>query len=346
MKICEWYEAKIIDTSPKNPELVAASTRIERAQAMIAKIKASIGSAILGQNNVVDLCLATLFAGGHALLIGMPGLAKTKLVEAIAISCGMDWRRIQFTPDLMPSDILGSEVLDSDKAGSRSFRFIKGPIFSQILMADEINRASPRTQSALLQAMQENHVSINGINYDLPKPFHVLATQNPIEHEGAYPLPEAQLDRFLLQIDVPYPDEDTEREILLKTTTNEALTAAQGATPSEVQELQTLVRDLPISERFLEVVLGLVRELRPETTSIANVKKSVIWGPGPRGGQSIIMAAKARALIKGKLSPTIDDIGFVAVSALQHRMALNWNASENGINCGKLIGEALDKLQA
>lgn len=300
----------------------------------------------MGQENVIDLCLATVLAGGHALLIGMPGLAKTKLVESIATSCGMDWRRIQFTPDLMPSDILGSEVLDEGPKGGRSFRFIKGPIFSQILMADEINRASPRTQSALLQAMQENHVSINGINYELPKPFHVLATQNPIEHEGAYPLPEAQLDRFLLQIDVPYPDADTEREILLKTTTNEALWSAQGATPSEVQELQILVRDLPISERFLDIVLGLVRELRPETTSIANVKKSVVWGPGPRGGQSIILAAKARALIKGKLSPTIDDINFVALSALQHRMALNWDAREHKVNCASLIGEAFDKLEA
>lgn len=330
----------------KAPDLEAAEARIERARDIIAKIKASIGTAVLGQENVIDLCLATVLAGGHALLIGMPGLAKTKLVEAIANSCGMDWRRIQFTPDLMPSDILGSEVLDGDQTGNRSFRFIKGPIFSQILMADEINRASPRTQSALLQAMQENQVSINGINYPLPKPFHVLATQNPIEHEGAYPLPEAQLDRFLLQIDVPYPDEATERQILLKTTTNEVLAANQGAGPAELRELQKLVRDLPISERFLEVVLGLIRELRPETTSIPNVKKSVIWGPGPRGGQAIIMSAKARALIKGKISPTIDDLNFVASSALQHRMALNWNANEFEINCNKLIVEVLDKLEA
>lgn len=339
-------EAQILNLTSQSGEIAGAKARIDNALAIITKIKTGIGGAILGQERVIELSLATILAGGHALLIGMPGLAKTKLVEAVAKSCGLQWSRVQFTPDLMPNDILGSEVLQSDENGNRSFRFIKGPIFTQVLMADEINRASPRTQSALLQAMQENHVSINGANYDLPKPFHVLATQNPIEHEGAYPLPEAQLDRFLLQIDVPYPDRDTEREILLKTTGSSELGATNATSAQELEELQTLVRDLPISERFLDIVLSLTRELRPETTSLASVKSSVIWGPGPRGGQALILAAKARALLKGKISPTIEDINYVAQSALQHRMAFDWSAKSKGIDCCKLIFEALNKLGA
>src|SRR4030095_9955589 len=233
-------------------------------------------------------------------------------VETLGVVLGLDSRRIQFTPDLMPSDILGSEVMEQDEAGKRSFRFISGPIFAQLLMADEINRASPRTQSALLQAMQEYHVTVAGTGYDVPRPFHVLATQNPIEHEGAYPLPEAQLDRFLLQIDVPYPDAEIERRILIETTgladvAPQAVLDAQG-----LMRLQQLVRRMPVGEKVLASILELVRSARPGSTHDPRVNQHVAWGPGPRAGQSLMLAVRARALLRGRLAPAIDDVTALA----------------------------------
>ncbi len=301
----------------------------DAANALAQKAINSINSVIIGQDAVVNLSLCAILGGGHALLIGMPGLAKTKLVEAISNACGLRFNRVQFTPDLMPSDILGSEVLETDENGKRSFRFIEGPIFTQVMMADEINRASPRTQSALLQAMQERRVAIFGKNRALDNPFHVLATQNPIEHEGAYPLPEAQLDRFMLQINVPYPDEETEREILLKTTGDIDDIQTQGIKVGELLSLQEMVRKMPIGEDFLNSALTLVRQLRPETTKLKIVRENLEWGPGPRGGQALIMASKAHALLRGFVTPSLFDLSSVAHSALSHRMALNWNGGVN-----------------
>lgn len=332
------------DLSEKEISLNLANARFENAQKHIEQIINNIKLQIYGQENVINLCLCAIFSGSHALLIGMPGLAKTSLINAIAKSLGQDFGRIQFTPDLMPSDILGAEILQTNKDGEREFRFIKGPIFTQILMADEINRASPKTQSALLEAMQEQSVTIAGIKHELPHPFHVLATQNPIEHEGAYPLPEAQLDRFLLQIDVPYPDDKTERKILEMTTGPKITLPNSPLETNSLIEIQNLVRELPITEKFLETTLKLVRELRPETSNFANVKKYLEWGAGPRAGQSIIMAAKARALIRGSLSPSLDDLNYVAASALRHRVAFNWHAKSDNIKIENLIIEILDKI--
>jgi MoxR-like ATPase len=325
-----------------DPELTA---RIDHALETIGRVRAGVAGAVLGQERVVDLTLATVLAGGHGLLVGAPGLAKTTLVEAVAVALGLDWGRVQFTPDLMPSDILGAELLETDPDGKRSFRFQKGPVFHRLLMADEINRASPRTQSALLQAMQEGQVTVSGVAHDLPKPFHVLATQNPIEQEGTYPLPEAQLDRFLLQIDVPLPDRETERKVLLATTGSSRLAATAQASVADLEALQSFVRDMPIGERILEAVLDLVRSARPDTASRNDVKAAVAWGPGPRAGQALIKAAKARAFLRGRVSPTLDDVAAVARPALVHRMALTWQARADGVEAGTLVDSlALDAL--
>ena len=255
-----------------------ASTKLETA-------KENIGQVIYGQDAVIDLALTALLSGGHALLIGVPGLAKTLLVETLGTVLGLDDKRVQFTPDLMPGDILGSEVLEETTKGKRAFRFIPGPVFTQLLMADEINRASPRTQSALLQAMQEKFVTVAGERHDLPAPFHVLATQNPIEQEGTYPLPEAQLDRFLLRIDVDFPTRDTERDILVRTTGANQAVAKKAMTPKQLIEMQDLVRKLPVGEKVLEAILTLVRNARPDQTEIESIRDAVSWGPGPRAGQ-------------------------------------------------------------
>ncbi|MEO2039598.1 MAG: MoxR family ATPase, partial [Martelella sp.] len=268
-------------------------------------------------------------SGGHALLVGVPGLAKTKLVATLGTVLGLDGNRIQFTPDLMPSDILGSEVLEESEAGRRAFRFIKGPVFAQLLMADEINRASPRTQSALLQSMQEYAVTIAGQHYDLPRPFHVLATQNPLEQEGTYPLPEAQLDRFLLQVNVDYPDIESERRILLETTGAEEGTASPVLSATRLMEIQRLIRKMPVSESVLEAILALVRAARPGEGH-AETDRDVAWGPGPRAGQSLMLTARARALYQGRLAPSVDDVRALAGPVLQHRMALTFSARAEG----------------
>ena len=304
----------------------------------IAAAKSSIGAVIFGQDRVVEEALITVLSGGHAMLVGVPGLAKTKLVEALGIVLGLDARRIQFTPDLMPSDILGSEVLEEGAGGKRTFRFIPGPIFGQLLMADEINRASPRTQSALLQAMQEQHVTVAGARHDVPKPFHVLATQNPIEQEGTYPLPEAQLDRFLMQIDVDYPDRDAERRIVFETTGVEEAKAKQAMTAEELMAAQRLVRRLPVGESVINAILTLVRSARPGPDA-GDLGKLIAWGPSPRASQSLMLLTRARALLDGRLSPSIDDVIALAEPVFKHRMALTFSARADGETIEGVIGK-------
>ena len=300
----------------------------ESTAAHVQAAKAAIGEVIFGQDVVVERALVTVLSGGHALLVGVPGLAKTKLVETMGIALGLDARRIQFTPDLMPSDILGAEVLEESPGGKRSFRFIAGPVFAQLLMADEINRASPRTQSALLQAMQEQHVTIAGARHDLPKPFHVLATQNPLEQEGTYPLPEAQLDRFLMEVDVDYPDLATERKILFDTTGAEESRAKPAMTAEDLIAAQRLVRRLPVGETVMEAILQMVRSARPGEDGDA--AKLIAWGPGPRASQALMLAVRARALLGGRFAPSVDDVLELAEPVLKHRMALTFAARAEG----------------
>lgn len=313
------------------------TTAIEEAGRKLAAIKNSIGSVIFGQQEAIDQSLTAILSGGHLLLIGVPGLAKTRLVETLGVVLGLNTRRIQCTPDLMPSDILGAEVMEENEAGRRLFRFIPGPIFTQLLMADEINRASPRTQSALLQAMQERIVTVAGHNHALPDPFHVLATQNPLEQEGTYPLPEAQLDRFLLQVDVNYPDLAAERQMLLSTTVAAEANVTATLASSELIELQGLVRRMPIGEKTIEGILALVRNGRPETSTLDLVKKYVAWGPGPRASQALSLAARARALLDGRLAPSLGDVLVLAKPALQHRMALSFAARAEGITIDTVL---------
>jgi MoxR-like ATPase len=333
-------------TSPQDAAVAnleeAAARAADAALEKIAAARGAIGKVIFGQDKVVEQALVTLLAGGHGLLIGVPGLAKTKLVETLGIVFGLDARRVQFTPDLMPSDILGSEVMEEASDHSRSFRFIKGPIFAQLLMADEINRASPRTQSALLQAMQEYHVTIAGARYDLPRPFHVLATQNPLEQEGAYPLPEAQLDRFLMQIDVGYPDRLAERRILIETTGEAEAKAKPAMAAEDLMEAQRLARRVPVGESVVEAILDLVRAARPGEGD-PDLTKSISWGPGPRAAQALMLASRARALVEGRLSPSKDDIVALAEPVLKHRMALTFAARAEGESVEAVISRLVVK---
>ena len=325
-------------------------TEIEQLGEKLADAKASIGNRFIGQENVVDLVLSTLLCGGHGLLIGLPGLGKTRLVDTLSTVMGLKGARIQFTPDLMPADILGSEVLDTAADGTRSFRFIEGPVFCQLLMADEINRASPRTQSALLQAMQEREVTISGVERQLDAPFHVLATQNPIEQEGTYPLPEAQLDRFLVQIDVDYPSHDAEREILMTTTGSDEATVHGVFSAKDLLAAQQLLRRMPVGESVVESILSLVRALRPENENASDaVQKNVSWGPGPRAAQAFMMMVRARALLEGRLAPGPEDVVALAKPVLSHRMALSFAARAKGEKLSALIENAaadVGKLEA
>ncbi|WP_417677622.1 AAA family ATPase [Pseudodonghicola sp.] len=313
---------------------------IEALEDKLARAKASITRRFIGQERVVELTLTALLCGGHALLIGLPGLGKTRLVETLSTVMGLQGNRIQFTPDLMPADILGSEVLDTAADGSRAFRFVPGPIFCQLLMADEINRASPRTQSALLQAMQEHVVTVAGQDRPLGPPFHVLATQNPIEQEGTYPLPEAQLDRFLVQIDVPYPDRETERNILLATTGVSEEAATEVFSVAELLAAQTLLRRMPVGESVVEMILDLVRAFRPEEPGVSDrVAETVAWGPGPRAAQALMMTVRARALLQGRLAPSVEDVLNMARPVLSHRMALTFAARARGDSLADLIDD-------
>ncbi len=312
----------------------------ESTAAHVRNARAAVGTVIFGQEPVVEQALITILSGGHALLVGVPGLAKTKLVETMGIVLGLDARRIQFTPDLMPSDILGSEVLEESPAGKRSFRFIPGPVFAQLLMADEINRASPRTQSALLQAMQEQHITVAGTRHDVPRPFHVLATQNPLEQEGTYPLPEAQLDRFIMQIDVHYPDLEAERRMLFDTTGAEESKPKPAMTADELIAAQRLVRRLPVGESVVEAILTLVRSARPGAAD-SPAAKLIAWGPGPRASQALMLAVRARALLDGRLAPSVDDVIALAEPVLKHRMALTFAARAEG----ETVEAAIAKLK-
>ena len=325
-------------------ELIA---EIERLGEKLGAARASINKRFIGQERVVDLTLTALLCGGHGLLIGLPGLGKTLLVDTLSTVMGLKGNRIQFTPDLMPADILGSEVLETAADGSRAFRFIEGPVFCQLLMADEINRASPRTQSALLQAMQEKEVTIAGQHRPLGRPFHVLATQNPIEQEGTYPLPEAQLDRFLLQIDVEYPTRATERDILIATTGTENAQADAVFAADELLAAQTTLRRMPVGDTVVELILDLVRACRPgEAEASALVRQSVSWGPGPRAAQALMLAVRARALLDGRLVPGVQDVLALARPALTHRMALGFAARARGESLGSIIDGVASEVSA
>ncbi len=329
------------------PSTVSEPAAVQEIEALATQIKAvrdHVGQFIFGQEEVVDQALITLLSGGHALVIGVPGLAKTRLVETLAVVLGMMEKRVQFTPDLMPADILGSEVLEESESGRRSFRFIEGPVFCQLLMADEINRASPRTQSALLQAMQENEVSVAGRRHPLPRPFHVLATQNPLEQEGTYPLPEAQLDRFLMQIDIGYPDLEAERRMLIATTGIEEHAPQQVMTADDLRAAQRLVRRVPIGESVVKAILAVVRSGRPEDTDIETVRDHVAWGPGPRASQALMLACRARALLEGRLAPSVDDVIALAPPTLRHRMALTFAARAEGITIVQVIARLCQPL--
>jgi MoxR-like ATPase len=322
-----------------NPDASAILGEVEALGARIVAVRAAIGRVIFGQQEVVDQTLITLLSGGHVLLVGVPGLGKSRLVETLGVVLGLGTKRVQFTPDLMPADIIGSEVLD-EAEGRRSFRFVPGPVFCQLLMADEINRASPRTQSALLQAMQEQRVAVGGVEHVLPRPFHVLATQNPIEQEGTYPLPEAQLDRFLLEIVVSYPDLAAERTMLLATTGASEARPAQAMSAEELLAAQMLIRRVPVSEGVVEAILSLVRGGRPETSEEDIVRRNVAWGPGPRAAQALMLASRARALLDGRLAPSIDDVVALARPVLRHRMALTFSARADGV----LLPDVIDRL--
>jgi MoxR-like ATPase len=323
----------------QDPSAVVAG--VEALGAQIAKVRAAIGRVIFGQDEVIDQTLITVLSGGHALLVGVPGLGKSRLVETLGVVLGLATKRVQFTPDLMPADIVGSEVLD-ETDGRRSFRFVPGPVFCQLLMADEINRASPRTQSALLQAMQEQRVAVGGVEHRLPQPFHVLATQNPIEQEGTYPLPEAQLDRFLLEVIVGYPDLSAERTMLLATTGSADARPSPAMTAQELIDAQALIRRVPVGETVVDAILSLVRGGRPETAEDETVRRHVSWGPGPRAAQALMLASRARALLGGRLAPSVDDVVALARPVLRHRMALSFSARADGV----VLADVIDRLVA
>ncbi len=324
-------------SSADDKEIIALA---EKAVAAITRARGAIGQIIFGQETVIEQTLITILTGGHGLLVGLPGLAKTKLVETLGTVLGMEEARIQFTPDLMPSDILGSEILQQHEDGTRSFRFLKGPVFTQLLMADEINRASPRTQAALLQAMQEYNVTIAGEHHALPSPFHVLATQNPLEQEGTYPLPEAQLDRFTMQIDVGYPDLAAERRILFETTGTKQKKPVKVLTAKQLGELQALVRRIPIGESVVDAILHLTRSARPGASD-DKYNEFISWGPGPRASQALMLAVRAKALLNGRLAPSVDDVIDLARPVLQHRMQLSFAARAENIT----VLEVIDSLK-
>ena len=319
--------------------------KIKNLNKNITETRKHIHEIIFGQDEVIDKIIITLLSGGHMLLVGLPGLAKTRLVRSLGTIMGLTRKRIQFTPDLMPTDILGTEILDETGKGKRSFRFIEGPVFSQFLLADEINRASPRTQSALLQAMQEQRVTVAGKNYTLPKPFHVLATQNPIEQEGTYVLPEAQLDRFLMQINITYPDKNSEKQMLIATTGIDEKKPKKVLSAKDLIKAQELIRSIPVGEKVIEAILTLVRNARPDTSNLKIVKNNLSWGPGPRASQAFMTATRARAIINGRISPSIDDVISLAEPILKHRMSLNYSAKAEGKTLNDILSELIKTIK-
>lgn len=328
-------KAPAVDAPPAS----VVAEQLDKIATALNAAEKQINQVILGQEAAVELLLLTIMAGGHALLVGAPGVAKTSMAHNLATAFGLQFKRVQFTPDLMPSDILGSEVLDQAADGRRSFRFLQGPVFCQLLLADEVNRASPRTQSALLQAMQEGVVTVAGVDYPLPRPFHVLATQNPLEMEGTYPLPEAQLDRFLVEIPIGYPDAAAELGLLQQTAFGQAEFHSSTVSAEQLQQLPRLLRFLPVSEALLEEIVALVRNARPESSRLDMVKRSVRWGPGPRASQALLLLARARAVLDGRLTPAREDVLAVAPYVLRHRIALHYAAHAEGITVADVVAQ-------
>ena len=319
--------------------------RLERLHQAHELLREQIGHVIVGQDRVVDELLVSLFAGGHCLLVGVPGLAKTLLVSTLARVLDLGFNRVQFTPDLMPSDITGTEVLEEDTStGRRVFRFLKGPIFANVVLADEINRTPPKTQAALLQAMQEFQVTAGGETFSLARPFYVLATQNPIEQEGTYPLPEAQLDRFMFNVKVDYPSEIEERRIVETTTAGVEPELKAVLNAAEIVELQQMVRRIPIGERVLAYAVRLARASRPAAGAPGFVRDFVAWGAGPRAGQYLVLGAKALAALDGRPTPGIDDIRAVAPSVMRHRLVTNFNAEAEGVDTDAVIERLLAEV--
>jgi MoxR-like ATPase len=318
---------------------------LSRFDEAYARLRGEIGRVIVGQDKVVEELLTALFTGGHCLLVGVPGLAKTLLVSTVAHCLSLKFSRIQFTPDLMPSDITGTEVLEEDAASHRRvFRFIEGPVFANVVLADEINRTPPKTQSALLQAMQEYQVTAGGNTYNLEKPFFVLATQNPIELEGTYPLPEAQLDRFMFNIKVDYPSHEEEVKIVDATTSRDLVTPAQVLTGQEITAIQNLVKSVPVSENVLGYAVRLARASRDE--KLPQVGQYLSWGAGPRAGQYLVLGAKARAIMAGRTTPDVEDIRAVALPVLRHRLVTNFHAEADGITTDDLVKRLLEAVSA
>ena len=325
------------DTSLSDPDDLA---QFETLSALMGRVRDELNRLIFGQEEVIDEVLAAILAGGHSLLVGAPGLAKTRLVASMGAVLGLDHRRVQFTPDLMPTDILGTEILEEEPDGKRRFRFVEGPIFTQLLMADEINRASPRTQSALLEAMQERQVTVAGDARPLPHPFLVLATQNPIEQEGTYPLPEAQLDRFILQTEIGYPDRESERRMLAATTGAHDLQPDNIAHADDLIAAQELVRRMPIGDGLISEILSLVAALRPG----GGKADLLLWGPGPRASQALSLATRARALLHGRTAPGREDLIALAPAALRHRLALSFPARAEGHKVDEVIRDLTDQI--
>ena len=324
-------------------ELVTLQQEVNSLTSKLGDLKKEIAKVIIGQEDTVEQLLITFLAGGHALLEGVPGLAKTLMIRTLSQAIDLDFKRIQFTPDLMPSDIVGTEILEEDHStGKKSFEFKKGPIFANIILADEINRTPPKTQAALLEAMQEFEVTYSGKTYELERPFFILATQNPIEQSGTFPLPEAQQDRFLFYIKIGYPTASEEKHILKSTTGGVKQKIQPVLSGAEILRLQELVRQVPISDNLIDFVSTIVRATRPETTTNDFVKQWVGWGAGPRARQAMILTAKARALSQGRIAVTLDDIKNVALPVLRHRVIVNFKAEAEGITSDTVTRQLLD----
>jgi MoxR-like ATPase len=335
------------ESTPRMESRQGETTALERVADAAIRIERELGKAIVGQARVIREILIAFVAGGHCLLRGVPGLAKTLLIKTLAESVDLKFNRIQFTPDLMPSDIVGAEVIEEDRAtGKRVIRFIHGPIFANIILADEINRTPPKTQAALLEAMQEYQVTVNGVRFALPRPLFVLATQNPIEQEGTYPLPEAQLDRFMFNVVIDYPTADEERRILTMTTTTAAPQVSAVTTGEEIELLHRAVREVPAAENVIDYAARLVRATRPGPEAPEFVTKWVRWGAGPRAGQALLLGAKARALLEGRVVASPDDVAAVALPVLRHRVLVNFEAEADGIDADAIIGRLLTHVSA